>query len=185
MTITFENDYDVIVYAFEKIISYARRTQHIFVAQCVWWLASIIGLESGLINYIDSFRKREEVSSEAQLSKEVNQVPDPAPQHQQIHPERASRISNTRAVSTVPRDLTEDQRLDQIIDSAEKVIQESLQDRRAYQSNRVNPLPITKKQLKKARRIKLLQEEDRKREEAQSQRLREIRDSVIRNLSKE
>jgi hypothetical protein len=47
MTITFENDNDVIIYALEKIISYARRTQQIFVAQCVWWLASIIGLEQG------------------------------------------------------------------------------------------------------------------------------------------
>jgi phosphate starvation-inducible protein PhoH len=33
MTITFENDNDVIVYALERIIVYARRTQQIFVAQ--------------------------------------------------------------------------------------------------------------------------------------------------------
>jgi hypothetical protein len=49
MTITSEIDNDVIIYALEKIISYARRTQHIFVAQCMWWLASIIGLEQGLV----------------------------------------------------------------------------------------------------------------------------------------
>jgi len=54
MTITFENDTDIIVYALEKVISYARRTQQIFVAQCVWWLASIIGLEQGLITYVDN-----------------------------------------------------------------------------------------------------------------------------------
>jgi hypothetical protein len=45
MTITFANDNDVIVYALEKIISYTRKSQQIFVAQCMWWLASIIGLE--------------------------------------------------------------------------------------------------------------------------------------------
>jgi hypothetical protein len=58
MTIVFENDNDVIVYALEKVISYARRTQQIFVAQCVWWLASIIGLDNGLIVYIDNIRKQ-------------------------------------------------------------------------------------------------------------------------------
>jgi hypothetical protein len=58
MTITFENDNDIIVYPLEKVISYARRTQQIFVAQCVWWLASIIGLEQGLVNYIDNIESR-------------------------------------------------------------------------------------------------------------------------------
>jgi len=56
MTITFENDSDVIVYALEKIISYARKSQQIFVAQCVWWLASVIGLELGLIAHIDNIQ---------------------------------------------------------------------------------------------------------------------------------
>jgi len=72
MTITFEYDNDVIVYALEKIIAYARRTQHIFVAQCVWWLASIIGLEQGLVNYLDTLQSREEVSTAAEaLSREI------------------------------------------------------------------------------------------------------------------
>jgi hypothetical protein len=62
MTITFENDNDVMVYTLEKIILYARRTQQIFVAQCVWWLASIIGLEQGLIIFIDNLQSRDEVT---------------------------------------------------------------------------------------------------------------------------
>jgi len=61
MTITFENDNHIIVYALEKIISYARRSQQIFVAQCVWWIASVIGLELGLISYIDNQQSREEL----------------------------------------------------------------------------------------------------------------------------
>jgi hypothetical protein len=36
MTITFEYESVVIIYALEKVISYARRTEQIFVAQCVW-----------------------------------------------------------------------------------------------------------------------------------------------------
>jgi hypothetical protein len=59
MTITFGNDNDVILYALEMIISHARRTQQIFVAQCFWWLASIIGLDQGLVtSYIDNQQSR-------------------------------------------------------------------------------------------------------------------------------
>jgi hypothetical protein len=63
MTITFKNDNDIIVYALEKIISYAGKTEQIFVAQCIWWLASIIGLEQGLTIYIDHLRARAEIVS--------------------------------------------------------------------------------------------------------------------------
>jgi hypothetical protein len=171
MTVTFENDNDVIVYALEKIISHARKTQQIFVAQCIWWLASIVGLESGLVNYIDILRKREEVLSQDQSSEEVHRVPGQDQRCQQIHPDLLPQISRGEAVSTVPRDLTEDQRLDRILDSAERVIQESLRDRTIAQPGRINPLPTTKTQLKKARKIKYLQEEQRKREVERSERL--------------
>jgi hypothetical protein len=59
MTIDFENDNDVIVYGLEKIISFARSTGHIFLAQCVWWLASIIGLEQGVVTHIDNLKRQE------------------------------------------------------------------------------------------------------------------------------
>jgi hypothetical protein len=62
MNITFEHDKDVIVYALEKVISYARKTQQIFVAQCVWWLALIIGLEQGLNTYIDIKQARLQIA---------------------------------------------------------------------------------------------------------------------------
>jgi len=63
MTITFKNNNEVIIYALEKIFAFARENQYIIVAQCVWWLASIIGLESGLATHIDNLRKRSEVYS--------------------------------------------------------------------------------------------------------------------------
>jgi len=61
MTITVENDNDIIVYALEQIIDYARKNQYIFVAQSVWWIASIIGLSEGLTVHIDNLRKRSEI----------------------------------------------------------------------------------------------------------------------------
>jgi len=51
MPITFENDNDVICYALEKIISYARDNQYIFLAQSIWWISSVIGLQQGLVEF--------------------------------------------------------------------------------------------------------------------------------------
>jgi hypothetical protein len=41
----------------EKIIAYARRSQQLLMSQCVWWIASVIGLEVGLITYIVNLRR--------------------------------------------------------------------------------------------------------------------------------
>jgi len=172
MTITFDNESDVIVYALEKIISYSRRTQQIFVAQCIWWLASIIGLEQGLIVHIDNLRERE------RQVPEVNQI-------KSTNPDRLQQILSERAVSSTPRDLTEDSRLDRILVSAERVVQESLRDRAVGQRGRVNPLPTTKKQLKKARKLELRQERNRKQEAERNLRFRNRRTTVIQNYSKE
>jgi len=56
MTITFENANDLIVYVLERIISFGCKNQYIFVAQCVWWQASIIGLQQGLVTHIDNLK---------------------------------------------------------------------------------------------------------------------------------
>jgi hypothetical protein len=65
MTITYENDNDVILYALEKIISYARNNQYSFLAQSVWWISSIIGLQQGLIIYIDNLKIRSDNREDA------------------------------------------------------------------------------------------------------------------------
>jgi len=58
MTITFDSDYDVMVYALEKIIGFARDNQYLFVANCAWCIAVVIGLDSGLITHIDNLEAR-------------------------------------------------------------------------------------------------------------------------------
>jgi hypothetical protein len=172
MTITFANESDVIVYALEKIISYAQRTQQIFVAQCIWWLASLIGLDQGLTIHIDNLKAGERSASFID-SLEL------------VHPDRTHQILPVREVSSTPRDLTEDSRLERTLASAERVIQQSVRDRTTLQSGRVFPLPTTRNQLKKARKIKRLQEGNRKQESERSQRLRKIRATVIQNYSEE
>jgi hypothetical protein len=138
-----------------------------------------------LIQHIDTLRKQPEALSKHLSPEEDHRVPDQVQPHQHIHPDCITQISEGRAVFAVPRDLTEDQRLNRILDSAERIIQETFQDRILVQQGRMNPLPSTKTQLKKARRIKRLQENERKREAEQSQRLQKIRATVIQNLSKE
>jgi hypothetical protein len=143
MTITFENNNDVIVYALEKIIAYARRPQLICVAQCVWWLASVIGLEQGLVTYIDNIQSRIEVKV---TSVRVPQEPAPV----------------TRgSVSPQPRDIQEDQRQDRILKECEEYLNDSRQLREIASlkakgrtsTGLINPTPISKKYLRKKDRV--------------------------------
>jgi hypothetical protein len=146
MTITFENNNDVIVYALENIIAFARDNHYIFLAQSVWWISSILGLQQGLIRHIDNIRERSNI-----LDQEI------------------------REISTTPRDL-QSERTDIVLERAERFIKESEESRKIYntrQRGRVNPLPQTKAQLKKARKIKRLQEENRKNQLARNRLLRE------------
>jgi hypothetical protein len=188
MTITFENDNDVIVYALERIIAYARRSQQVFVAHCVWWLASIIGLQQGLINHIDNIQQHHVIPREENCKSIIEGEGSPEPSEHysgKVHPDRVQQISSKRVVSPTPRDITENQRLDQILGKAEVCIEESEPARIGRELNRVNPLPRTKRQLKKARQVKRLEEARNKEEAERNIRLQEIRDTVISYLSQE
>ena len=146
MTITFENDSDVIVYALEKIISYASNTQYLFVANCIWWIAGIIGLDDGLRIHIHNLTSRERI---------------------------------LRGVSSTPRDIARNIRLDldkQALSSSANYVSDP--SRRTWKG-RVNPLPKSKKQLKKARQA----EARRIVLQAKSNiRLANIREKIISNL---
>ena len=134
MTITFEHETDVIIYALEKVISHARRNQQIFVAQCVWWLASIIGIEQELVKYIDNIQSRINVT---------------------IIPEKVPKEG--RAVSPEPRDNQEDQRQDKILAECKEYLKDSkrlreiasLKAKGKTSSGRINPTAISKKRLRK------------------------------------
>jgi hypothetical protein len=68
MTITFENDKDVIVHPLEKIISFVKANQYLFVVNCAWCIAGIIGLDSGLTNIINNPDSRRRVGQHHQIS---------------------------------------------------------------------------------------------------------------------
>jgi hypothetical protein len=149
MTITFKNDNNVIVYALEKVISYAKRTQQIFVAQCVWWLASIIGLEPELIVYIDNRHSRIEVKV---TSGKVPEEPKPVPKE---------------TVSPQPRDIQEEKRQDRILKECEEFLQHSKKAREyrkdnMIKRNRINPLESTKKSLRIVKKSLQLNRKDQR-----------------------
>jgi len=158
MTITFENDNDVIIYALEKIISYARRTQQIFVAQCIWWLVSLIGLEKGLVIYIDNLNGR--TVDTAEPLPEQDFIPE-----RRIATEKKSSVPQEvkvpREVSSTPRDLEEDQRIDTTLKECEEYLRDSRRLRKIAAlkatgrtlTGLINPTPISKKQLRKKDRV--------------------------------
>jgi len=159
MTITFENDSDVIVYALEKIISFAREKQYLFVANCAWWIAGTLGLDSGLTIFIDNLESRgrtyrpREISNTPRdivriASVDLEQINLEEKIIQQRSPPKASRVARTKLADP-----------DYIPDPL-----------RRTRKGRTNPIPQSKTQLKKARQAK-------RREEIQKERLEEIRSS--------
>jgi len=62
MPITFNINNDVIVYALENIISYARDNQYIFLAQSIWWISSIIRLQKALVDCIDNLKRQSDIT---------------------------------------------------------------------------------------------------------------------------
>jgi hypothetical protein len=172
MTITFENDSDVIVYALEKIIPFARENQFLFVANCVWWISEIIGLELGLVAHINNLEERKSL------------VPL-GNRYEVVQPSKDKRPSTEQEVSSIPMGHMEDQHLDRIIVSHERIIQESVKKRFIGNKGRVNPQPSTRKQRKKANKLKQLQVRKTKQEADHNISLRKLRPTIIRTLNKE
>jgi hypothetical protein len=128
MPITFESDKDVIVYALEKIISYARINQYIFLAQSVWWISSILHLQEGLIIHIDNLKAREEV-----ISIKENNLKTGSPDII-VHPDRVSNIDNldsdyndseSESISTTETDIH-----NEVIENCEAFLEQSKQERK-------------------------------------------------------
>jgi len=140
MTITFQNENDVIVYALEKIIRYARKHQYIFVAQSVWWIALVTGLTKGLITHIDNLRIRSEAGQAPaeveppSLTKETVSGPQDHfiidTRGSQVHPERIPQVDNTINDSyEVESCESEPDRATLILRSTRKFIDQSRKER--------------------------------------------------------
>jgi len=163
MTITFKSDKDVIVYALERIISYARDNQYIFRAQSIWWIASIIGLQEGLVIRIDNLKVRSDIGRTKRIptptadrdsfytSKKEQSIPG-----HNIHPSRIDQIqgsedsfigTDTESIST-----TESEIHVEVIKTCELFMEQSKQERKAVGRKNRQLSRIDKKKAKKQKK---------------------------------
>jgi hypothetical protein len=167
MTITFETDSEVIVYALEKIISFAQGNQYLFVANCAWWIAGVIGLDSELVTFIDNL----EIRRSTYQSREISNIPRDISRLESIDPEQIKleetiiQRRNPSKASRVARTKLADP--DYIPDPL-----------RRTRKGKISPIPISKRQLKKARQAK-------RREEIQIESLEKRRAQIFEKLLKE
>jgi hypothetical protein len=140
MTITFKNDNDVIVYALETVISYARRTQQIFVAQRVWWLASIIGLEEALVTHVDILHGRTTVRKEHTTKEARDSVIPTIPETQGSEVQKAKENHQDKILKECVEYLKDSRRLREV--AALKATGKTL-------TGLINPTAISKKFLRK------------------------------------
>jgi hypothetical protein len=124
MTITFERDKDVIAYALEKIIVYARDNQYIFLAQSVWWISSILGLQEGLVIHIDNLRAHKNIK-----------FTQPRDDIDHIHPDRIQNLEESDRDSVYSEAAStstgEDDIHNEIIHNCETFLAQSKQERKA------------------------------------------------------
>jgi hypothetical protein len=163
MTITFECDKDVIVYALEKIISYARENRYIFLAQSVWWISSIIGLQQGLVVHIDNLKLRSEagVFASELTPAVIPEGPVISPRQVSIdiiHPDRLVRIQNSDesyimsdgdSVSTTETDIH-----NEAIENCELFLEQSKQERKAIGRITRQASRVVKKKINQKKPIK-------------------------------
>lgn len=136
MTFTLENDNNVIVHALEKIISYARNTQYILLAQSVWWISSIIGLQEGLIRHIDNIKAQRSVLGievPAEVSRGTNI------ERTNIHPQSVLRIdtSNSSHCHSEAGIASASEHIihKEVIEKCELFLEQSKQERKAFGRN--------------------------------------------------
>jgi len=167
MTINFENENDVIVYALEQIISYAQKNRYIFVAQSVWRIASVIGLSDGLVIHIDNLRIRSKASQVPIRNKQSSseqELESALPIHlqvdsgkSQIHLDRRLQVGNTVSDSCQAEcSEPESDRATRVVENAKEFLRKSRKERQAFKnkpcvlsrtrSGKIPVRPLTKKQ---------------------------------------
>jgi len=123
VTITFENENDVILYASHRIISYAKKNHYIFVTQCIWWISSIIGLQQGMVTHINNLKTWE------RLNQEVHPIKTDRAPEDIVHPSRVSQIQDLNSISrkseSTQSESPEIDQWDRILEDCEKFLLES------------------------------------------------------------
>jgi len=158
MSITFNCEADVILWAFAKLLSIFAERQYTFALHCIWWLASLVQLDIALLYLI-----------------EYHQFPS--------ENRETSNNKIDRQISPIPRDLQNDSRGKSISnhDTEDQLCidQTIIKSRNTWQPKRINNQIKSKKQEKRTQRLKRIQT-IKKSEEAK--RVQERRARIIKRL---
>jgi len=136
MSITFENDNNVIVYTLEKVIVYARANQYIFLAQCCWWISLLLKLQEGLVIHIDNLRIRADIGviMVPGTARNISEGSGNTIATNNIHPDRLFGIQDTGKRSSTPEDeapsISEDQFHNPILDNFKVFLEQSKAERK-------------------------------------------------------
>ena len=103
-------------------------------AQCLSWLASIIGFQQGLIIHIDTLLKRTEGGFErgnaiSRLSSPIDRSENQRSSYNHVHPERFSQLTENSDIGD-----SEQEKIDSIIRATNQVIGQSRNDWQAIES---------------------------------------------------
>jgi phosphate starvation-inducible protein PhoH len=130
------------------------------VADWVWWLASIIHLEQGLVIYIDNLQNRTARAEDEELRQDLKPMEgniSPAPRDLQedwrlgceensIHPDRRSQVDTSSLdISDLSLDAIRRDSSLEVINSTREFIKKSRKDRKAFnKQQRVDKLSRTR-----------------------------------------
>jgi hypothetical protein len=109
--------------------------------------------------HIDILRGREikVKDHELSISQSSQEVPNSSYSQTHIYSAQIQQVATVPGISATPRDLKEDQRSEQVLDRAERLIEDSVQVRDTWLRNKVNPMTQKKAHLKNARKDKCQQ----------------------------
>jgi len=159
MPVSFENDNDIIRYVLEKIISFARNNQYIFLAHSIWWISSIFGLQKELIIHIDILKTQADIVSQRILSPEVKNTSVPkvsampwdTQEHSRpiieashIHPERIWQVNTYNDISDLDLCKSGIDRQSQIVEEAKQFVRVSQKERKAFNKKKQDLLWCTR-----------------------------------------
>jgi hypothetical protein len=133
------------------IIFFARDNQYIFLAQSVWWKASIIGSQEGLVNHIDKHKIRNDIGN-----LEISVAPLVHQDLLAVHPSRAAQVqtsngdyieSDSESISTTETDIH-----NKVIENCETFLELSKQERQAIGRKKQQVSKVVKRRANKEKK---------------------------------
>jgi len=160
MSITFNCEADILLWTFPKLLNTCEERKDTFVIHCVWWLATLVQLDSALRYWIEyhQFPSEVWVKPTDRINRQISPTPRDVQNDQtiditesEIHPNRLSQIDKNNEFS----DLNYNTSLQSDINGT------LIRTRNPWRRNRDNIRPQSKKRINNAQKLKRLQEDKR------------------------